>query len=157
MIAIRRGAAEDGPALGRLMHAAIHGATGAAYGPAERDAWAPRPPEGEAWAARLARQRVWVAEEGGGGLAGFITLAEDGLIDLAFTAPEKVGRGVGGALYAALEDAALASGMALLSVEASLIAEPFFARRGFTLLRRNRLERGGVILRNASMEKRLAS
>ena len=46
-------------------------------------------------------------------------------------------------------------GVACLSTQASLLAEPFFARHGWEVVRRQEVEMGGVVLENAWMEKRL--
>jgi putative acetyltransferase len=85
----------------------------------------------------------------------FIDLEDDGHIDMLFCAPQHGGRGLASALYARLEAAALSRRMKRLFVEASEIAKPFFASRGFALIRRKDFEVDGVPIHNYAMEKHL--
>ncbi len=86
---------------------------------------------------------------------GFMTLDDKGYLDLAFVVPEAMGVGVSDAIYAVLEGRARANGIEVLSTQASLLAEPFFARHGWTVTRRQEVEIRGVVLKNAWMEKHL--
>ncbi len=148
--------ADDVPALCALFHAAVREGTAGHYDAAQCAAWSPAPPDPAAWAVRLAGQSVTVAEEGGT-VTGFIALRADGHIDLAFVAPERAGRGIGPRLLRAVEDEARTRGLARLTVEASLVARPLFARAGWRTVRRQSVERAGVALTNFAMEKRPAS
>lgn len=66
-----------------------------------------------------------------------------------------VGTGVGSALYAWLERAALDRGLSRLFVEASEVARDFFLRKGFRVVRRQDLVRHGVPIYNYVMDKPL--
>lgn len=159
-LAIRPFEERDIAATAAIFHAAVRQGTAAFYSEEQRRAWSPEPPAPAAWRARLSSQLCWVATRGGEPV-GFMTLqleappgaSGSGLIDLAFVAPDCTGGGVGNALYEILEAAARQAGLARLRTEASLVAEPFFARRGFELLKRNLVERDGVALSNATMVK----
>jgi putative acetyltransferase len=83
-------------------------------------------------------------------------LEQDGHIDHLFCHPEAGRKGVASALYDELEKAAAAWKLQRLYVEASEIARPFFARKGFTLIRRNDFELEGTPIHNYMMEKFLA-
>lgn len=146
----------DGPAAAQLFFEAVRRGAASAYSAEERRAWAPAPPEVAAFTARIGRGEAFVAEQYDI-LKGFMTLDFDGGIDLAFVHPEAMGQGVGGRLLVALEAAARARGLQRLHTQASLIAEPFFSRHGFTVVKRNEIPRGGAILKNATMEKLLPS
>lgn len=50
---------------------------------------------------------------------------------------------------------AKARDMTGLSVEASIVAKPFFESRGFVVLHENKIKKSGQILINYSMEKPL--
>lgn len=107
------------------------------------------------WEDRLAAADTVVAVKGGAAV-GFMSLDPTrGYLDLAFVLPEAMGQGVAAALYAVLEGRARALGLACLTTEASHLAEPFFARHGWRVVRRQRVERHGVMLSNALMEKAL--
>jgi putative acetyltransferase len=147
----------DAPGLADLYHRAVRDGTAAHYDAAQRAAWSPAPPMNEAWRRRLVEAQTVVAERHDT-LLGFMTLdTATGWIDFAYVAPEAMGKGVAATLYAVLEGRARAAGLACLETEASLLAEPFFIRRGWHLVRRQNIERAGVFLPNAVMAKRLVA
>lgn len=156
-LSIRDYARHEAEALARLVHAAVQRGAAGHYDQAQRDAWCAAPPEGTAWSDRLENGQTVVVVLAGR-IVGFMSLdVERGLIDLAYVDPDFQGRGVAGALYAVIEGRARAAGLALLEVEASLVAEPFFRRRGWTCTARQTVERVGVSIPNARMEKHLSS
>lgn len=144
----------DAEALGTVFHRAVREGASARYDAAQVAAWSPAPKSGEDWAERLERAGTVVALEDGRPI-GFMSLDETGYIDVAFVLPEAMGKGVAATLYAVLEGRARAAGVTQLTTQASLLAEPFFARQGWVVTRRQEVEIGGVTLRNAWMEKRL--
>lgn len=153
MITVRRYAETDADALGHVMFDAIRSGT-SRYTDAQRVAWMARVPTGTEWAARLAGSKGWVAEYGDAVL-GFLTLHDDGYIDLAFVRASAQGRGVFSALYSALEKDARAAGLSSLRTHASLMAQPAFEARGFHVIRHETVDRYGETLARAEMEKRL--
>ncbi|MDJ0639405.1 MAG: GNAT family N-acetyltransferase [Paracoccaceae bacterium] len=144
----------DAEALGMVFHRAVREGARARYGDTQTLAWSPAPPSGKAWAARLGAADTVVAEKDGEAL-GFMTVDEGGYLDLAFVVPEVMGQGVADTLYAVLESRARARRVARLTTQASLLAEPFFARHGWSVTRRQEVEMRGVVLQNAWMEKPL--
>jgi putative acetyltransferase len=137
-----------------LFHSAVHAIAKDDYTQAQKAVWAPTPPDYAFWSQRLANKRPWVAlinER----IAGFIELDDDGHIDCAYTHPEFQGQGIASALYRKLEAQARAQRLPRLYVEASKPARPFFAARGFVLVKRNEIVRHGVTLINYTMEKSL--
>ena len=82
--------------------------------------------------AKLAAWRVWVAEADGQ-IAGMVALSLGAVAEVEdfFVEPAFQGRGVGGALMAALLDAARAAGATTLEVDADPNAEAIYARLGF--------------------------
>jgi putative acetyltransferase len=124
------------------------------YDSAQRLAWAPLDPDLTYWATRLAAVHTLVAEDGAG-LAGFISYEADGHIDLMFTAPHRTRAGVASALYREVESRLTATSVCELFAEASLIAQPFFERHGFTVEAEECVERRGVLLLRYRMRKRI--
>lgn len=155
-LVIRPARVTDAPGLANLYHRAVHEGAARHYDAAQRAAWSPAPPTDETWRRRLIEAQTVVAEQGER-LLGFMTLdAATGWIDFAYVAPEAMGQGVAETLYAVLEGRARASGLTRLETEASLLAERFFARRGWHVVQRQEVERAGVRLPNAVMAKDLA-
>ena len=156
-VLVRSYAAGDAPALGEIFHRAVHEGAAGRYSAEERAAWSPRVPDTLKWQDRLAEAETVVAE-GPDGPVGFMSLYLDrAYLDLAFVLPEAMGKGVAAALYAVLETRARATGLTRLTTEASLLAEPFFARQGWQIVKRQRVERLGVMIPNAVMEKDLVA
>lgn len=154
-LTVRSYAEGDALALGEVFHRAVHEGAATRYSPEERAAWSPRPPASRAWEARLAEAETVVAERNGVAV-GFMSLdMTRGYLDLAFVVPEAMGTGVAELLYAVLEGRARVAELARIETEASLLAEPFFARQGWRVVRRQTVERLGVQLSNAVMEKSL--
>lgn len=152
---IRPYRAGDTDHLAALFHRAVHEGTTQFYSETERAAWCPAPPEGPTWQARLTEGQTLVAEIEGAPV-GFMTLViETGYLDYAYVAPQVMGKGVASTLYAVLEGRARIAGLTRLETEASHLAERFFARHGWTLLTRQTVERRGVQIPNARMEKTL--
>ncbi len=83
-------------------------------------------------------------------------LDADGHIDCTYTHPDFQGKGVASSLYDYLLMQAKQAGIKRLYVEASFIAKPFFEHRGFSVVKKNEVQRKGVSLVNFSMENPLS-
>ncbi|MGM0595235.1 MAG: GNAT family N-acetyltransferase [Pseudomonadota bacterium] len=140
--------------LADIYHRAVHAVSSSLYPPAAKEVWAPTPPDYDWWAGKLALSLPNVAMVGGQ-VVGFIELGGNGHIGCLYTDPSHQGRGVAGTLYEHVLARALAGEIHYLTVDASLVARPFFERRGFSLVRENRLRCNGVTLHNVSMRKPL--
>lgn len=154
-ISIRRFRDDDAEATARVFFDAVHLGAKGHYDEAQRRAWVPQPPAGARWRGRLRTQSTLVAERDGR-VIGFMTLRPDGYIDLAFVAPEFIGRGVAKRLYDAIHEEAMTLGLRRLYSEASHLARPFFERQGWSVVRAQSVERDGVSLTNFVMEKVLS-
>lgn len=145
----------DAIPLATLFHRAVREGAAQAYDARQREAWSPAPPTGEGWRARVEEAETIVAERDGV-LLGFMTLDIDSAyLDFAYVSPEVMGQGVAAALYAVIEGRARVKGHVVMETEASLLAEPFFRRQGWRVIKRQEIERDGVKIPNARMEKRL--
>jgi putative acetyltransferase len=154
-LSVRSFAEADADALGNVMHRSVQEGAAQRYNTAQVNAWCPAPPEGARWSERLSGAETVVAEKDDAPV-GFMAMDASGYLDLAFVLPEVMGHGVADAIYAVLEGRARTQGVATLSTQASLLAEPFFARRGWQVKRRQEVKMSGVVLENAWMEKSLA-
>ncbi|WP_028305319.1 GNAT family N-acetyltransferase [Oceanospirillum maris] len=145
---------EWGKEVADLFYQSVHGIDSGVYSVEEKQAWAPAPINYDLWSERLRVKKPYLAIIDNR-VAGFIELDSDGHIDCTYTHPDFQGRGVASSLYEYLIAQAKKAGMARLYVEASHIALPFFEKRGFSLIKKNALQRDGVTLVNFSMEKHL--
>lgn len=144
---------EDACALGDVFYHAVHEGAASKYSAEQRNAWQSSAPSGKAWEAKLAASDCIVALCEGK-IVGFMS-REGAILDMAYVLPEVMGKGVSGVLCAVIEGRARAEGITHMTVDASQLAETFFARRGWSLVRRQEIERRGVILQNCRMEKHI--
>lgn len=147
--------ASDAEKLASLYRRSVLHYGPAAYSPAQVRAWAATVSTDKIAERSGDGRLVVVAVDAANNILGWGDLEADGHIDFLYSAPEAEGRRVGSAVYEVLEQHARARAMPKLYVEASALAQPLFAKRGFELLRRNDLSLGGVAIHNFSMEKRM--
>lgn len=153
-IRIRFGGRGDIAALAGVFYRAVREGAGPEYSAEQRAAWAPAPPEVAAWDVRLTPQKVFVAELGAR-IIGFMSLKDDGYIDLAFVDPDHIGHGVAQLLYERLEAHAREQGIERLFSDASARARILFERQGWIVEAEQRPVMRGVELHNYRMSKRL--
>lgn len=83
----------------------------------------------------ISEDDFWVAEAFDGALVGCIRLSSDtaagGELETCFVAPDYKGKGVGRALFQALESRAKTIGLRHIELDADPFAEAFYARMGF--------------------------
>lgn len=104
-----------------------------------------------AWSQRCQQKRPFVNEIGGQ-VVGFMELDPDGHIDCSYVDPDFAGRGVMDEILREVRREALRQGLKRLHAEVSLAGRGFFERNGFSVLRDNEVDIGGVVLRNFLME-----
>jgi putative acetyltransferase len=146
----------DVGAIAALFTASVHELAAAHYDAAQRTAWAPQPPDLGHWRERLANLQTLVAECGSR-MAGFISYAPDGHIDLLFTSPAYARQGIATLLYHRAELALCESGVRHLFTEASLVARPFFERQGFRVTQEQLVDLRGAQFRRFAMSKLLGA
>jgi len=139
-----------------LFYQSVHAINPGVYSHDQKEAWAPTPPDYEKWSARLKIKQPFLGIIDNR-VVGFMELDPDGHIDCTYTHPDFQGRGVASALYEHLEIEAIGRHLNRLYVDASIIAKPFFAHRGFNLIQENNVQRNGNTLKNYTMEKHLST
>lgn len=140
----------DAAEVHRVFVRAVREGAAGHYAEAERLAWAPVTELPASWPGWLAGMATFVAEQDGR-IAGFMALARDGLLDMAFVLPERMGTGVAGALHDRVLTEARALGLTRLRTEASHLARSFFLRRGWVEEARQEVVKQGVRLTNFRM------
>ncbi|MEI9597680.1 GNAT family N-acetyltransferase [Moellerella wisconsensis] len=127
------------------------------YTPEQIDAWAPQQSarskwDNDDWQQKMRTLRPFVVEIKQQ-IVGYADLQSTGYIDHFFVAQHAARQGVGSLLMQHIEAQAKILNLSELTADVSLTAEPFFARHGFQIIKRNRAICQGVTLLNASMKK----
>jgi putative acetyltransferase len=146
----------DVAVLAAIFVASIEELTGDDYSEAQQIAWASAADDEDKFGARLASQLTLVAMLQGSPI-GFASLKGTDRIDMLYVHPAAARQGVATALCDALEKLAGARGATALTVEASDMAERFFAKRGYVAMQRNSVTIGDEWLANTTMRKTLAA
>ncbi|MFN7224594.1 MAG: GNAT family N-acetyltransferase [Paracoccaceae bacterium] len=133
MIRLRPYAPADRSEVKAVFFRAVREGAAAHYTAAQREAWAPEAAVDPAQPDRLAGQFCLVSECDGR-ITGFMSLDGDGYLDMAFVLPEVRGKGHAAALYDAILAEAKRRELLTLTCHASLMAKPFFLRRGWTVV-----------------------
>ena len=144
----------DAAAITRLFYETIRFVNLQDYSKQQVRAWAPAVPDPKIWHARMSQRHTKVAEENGQIIA-FVELERDGHLDMFYCGKDAIRRGLGRALYGAVELKAIGLRLERIFTEASITARPFFEYCGFGVLRGHTATRGGIELLNFVMEKRL--
>lgn len=155
LMIVRHFRPDDAPALAALFHASVRQVGARDYSPAQVKAWSPAMPEPARFIERAEGRHMMVAVDTDGVPLGYGDLEPDGHIDHLYCRPDKIRTGIGAAIYAALEAAALEAAIRSLTVEASEGARGFFQQRAFSLDGRNDFVLNGTPIHNYRMTKRL--
>ncbi|MBM9595357.1 GNAT family N-acetyltransferase [Roseitranquillus sediminis] len=139
--------------LWEVLRSAVLKGTAEHYDDAQRKAWAPSKPE-ISWPARLSVDACFVALLDTL-VVGFMAADEHGHIDLAYVLPDMKNSGIGTRLLERIEGEMQLNGVRRLTTDASLVAQPFFERRGWTSGRTETVTRNGQSLRRVKMHKNL--
>ncbi|HBB88032.1 MAG TPA: hypothetical protein DC047_10490 [Blastocatellia bacterium] len=130
MLTIRRARQEDCQAIVRVHSAAVAGIRTALYTPEEIQSWAiPKKPESYQDAIRS--KEFFVAEEEGVVMGFGVLNPESAEVEAVYVSPEAGRRGIGLQLLRKLDERALAHGLGVLRLYASLNAVPFYKRAGY--------------------------
>jgi len=144
----------DEQALHAVFHSSVHGLASRHYTPQQLEAWAPAAIDQDGWASRMRGMRPFIAEIDGR-IVAYADLQPDGYIDHFFVMAGHARQGVGSSLMRRIHDAAAARGMAVLTSDVSLTAQPFFEKFGFSVLDRRAPVVRGIVVPNALMRKDL--
>jgi putative acetyltransferase len=144
----------DAAVITQLFYDTIHSVNLQHYSEQQVRAWAPEVPEPKVWHSRMSRRCTLVAEENGQ-IIGFAELERDGHLDMFYCQKDVIGRGVGSALYEAVEAKAMRLGLERIFADVSITARPFFERCGLSVVRELLVTRDGIELPTFRMQKRL--
>lgn len=145
---------EDLGAIVRVFTESVHSIASTYYASDQIEAWAPRRPDLEGWARRLSGL-VTIVADSEGEVVGFISFVNTGYIDLLFTSPARLRSGVATRMYLEAEGVLESRGVSKITTHASLAAQGFFARQGFSVDGEEAVEVRGAVLRRFAMSKAL--
>lgn len=141
-------------AIGQLIYESIHGLAHSHYSPEQLKAWAPEPYTGEEAKKRFADQLLFTASDDEG-LAAFMSLTPDGVLDFAYSHPRCSGKGAASQTYSTLETFARAQNVRSIQSDVSYVARPFFEKRGYKVVAEQHPVANGVKLTNFNVRKDL--
>ncbi len=146
---IRSYAPGDCAGLARLFYDTVHRVNAADYSPEQLNAWASGEVDLDGWNRSFLAHHTVVAEQDGV-LIGFGDMDETGYLDRLYVHRDYQRQGVATAICDALEGA---SSAAEFVTHASITAKPFFERRGYRVVKKQQVERKGILLTNYIMRK----
>ena len=138
----------DCAALAELFYHTVHTVNARDYSPEQLNAWATGQVDLNQWQQSLQAHVTVVAEEQGT-IVGFGDMDRTGYLDRLYVHAEHQGRGIATAICQRLEQAVGGT----IVTHASITARPFFEKRGYRVVKEQRVERHGVYLTNFVMEK----
>ena len=154
-IQIRAFTEQDATAVAELFYHTVHSVNAADYNEEQLNAWAPAEVLAEDWSHRF-DGRLAVVAMSSGEVVGFADMdVERCYLDRLYVHRDYQRCGVGTALCDVLESACPVG--SVISVHASLTAEPFFLSRGYRLETRQQVLCRGVLMNNCLMCKTLQS
>ncbi len=146
---IRRYQSSDLKEMAELFYDTVHTVNARDYTKEQLDAWADGNPDLETWDQSFQAHETLIAEEDGR-IAGFADMDRTGYLDRLYVHSAYQGRGIATLLCDLLEELAEGS---VITVHASVTAKPFFEHRGYRAVKRQQVERKGILLTNYIMEK----
>lgn len=149
---IRRFRAGEEAALYEIFHSAIHLIASRDYSREQIYAWAPSNVSEALWAEKIQSISPFVAEIDSE-TVGYADLQPSGYIDHFFVSGRHPRQGIGANLMGAIHNEASRLGLAELTSDVSLTAQPFFEKFGFHIVEQRLPELRGVVIPNARMRK----
>lgn len=124
------------------------------YTPAQLDAWASKNINNDKWNKSLSENYTIVVESDGV-IIGFGDLDDKGYFNRLFVHKNFQRRGIARLIECEIEKYAKAKNITLITTEASITAKPFFEQCGYRVIKQQNIERGGQILINFLMKKKI--
>lgn len=146
---IRSYQSSDIKEMAELFYNTVHTVNAEDYTGEQLDAWADGNPDLVKWDQSFQAHQTLIAEEDDR-IVGFGDIDRTGYLDRLYVHREYQGQGIATLLCDLLEE--LTEGN-VITVHASITAKPFFERRGYRTVKRQQVERRGILLTNYIMEK----
>jgi len=147
---------QDTEQIAQLFHETVREINISDYSANQVTAWAPDDIYFRDWASVCSQKFTYVADDNGT-IAGFGQLESDGHIDCFYCHKNYQRMGVGSKIYHAIEAKAYELKIHRLYTEASITAKPFFQPMGFSVIKKQQVQRRGESFINYAMEKYLTA
>ncbi len=149
---IRQATKADISAISHLFKETILHVNKKDYNEKQVTIWASGYDDYEKWKTKIADQYFILAEVDEQA-AGFTSITKKGYLDYMFVSHLHQGKGVATALVQAIEEYALKNKMAEITSDVSITAKPFFASKGFAVVKEQQVLLKGVYFTNYKMKK----
>ena len=143
---------QDAEQIAQLFQQTVREVNSCDYSLAQVKAWAPDNIYWRNWAKIGAERFTYVADDHGI-IAGFGELEVNGHIDCFYCHKNYQRMGIGSQIYQAIEAKAQELVINRLYTEASITAKPFFLNMGFSIIKKQQVQRRGETFVNYAMEK----
>jgi len=144
---IRKYQSSDCGKLAELFYNTVHRVNAKDYTKEQLDAWATGQVDLEEWDRSL-REHYSVVAVADGTIVGFGDISGTGCLDRLFVHADHQREGVASVICDRLEGAVQGK----IVTHASITARPFFEKRGYKVVKKQQVERRGVLLTNFIME-----
>lgn len=135
-----------------LFYNTVHAINKKDYTVAQLNAWAPKDMEVSKWQNSLSEHYTLVCENQGM-IVGFGDIDESGYLDRLYVHKDYQRCKVATMIVDALEEHARQTYIKMIVTDASITARPFFEKRGYEVIRQQKVERRGEALINFKMKK----
>ena len=151
---IRMYRSEDCKEIVELFYNTVHFVNKKDYDENQLDVWAPKEIDISSWDKSLLENYSVVVEEDNV-IIGFGDLDETGYFDRLYVHKDYQGIGVATLIVNELEKYAQKNSIKTIITHGSITAKPFFEKRGYKIIKEQKVERKGQFLTNYVMEKNL--
>ena len=151
---IRLFRAEDTEQVAQLFHDTVRRINIRDYSREQVKAWSPDDIHFRNWLEICSSRFTYVAEQDLR-IIGFGELEASGHVDCFYSHHNYQRQGVGNKIYKAIENKALELNLTRLFTEASITAQPFFIKQGFSIIKEQQVACRGETFKNCLMEKQL--
>lgn len=146
---LRKYTESDCREMSRLFYDTVHSVNAADYDDEQLNAWATGEVDLKKWNASFIEHFTVVAEKNGV-IIGFGDMDDTGYLDRLYVHRDYQRMGVAASICNALENEICAREY---TVHASITARPFFEKIGYAVIKKQQVERFGVMLTNYIMKK----
>nr|WP_319419228.1 GNAT family N-acetyltransferase [Pleurocapsa sp. FMAR1] len=156
MMKIRLFQSEDTEQIAQLFYDTVRHINIQDYSKEQVEAWSPDNICFRNWLEICSSRFTYVAEQDNK-IIGFGELEASGHIDRFYSHHKYQRQGVGNKIYKAIENKALELNLTRLFTEASITAQPFFIKQGFSVVKEQQVACREETFKNYLMEKQLTT
>ena len=145
---LRKYNSSDCEQLAKLFYETVHTINAKDYTEEQLNVWATGQVDLEKWNASLEKNHTVIAVEDDK-IVGFGDMDKTGYLDRLYIHKDYQRMGIASSICDELEKHFSSS----FTTHASITAKPFFEKRGYTVVKEQQVERGGILLTNFIMQK----